>query len=78
MKKELIMEQCGYAMDVSIVDEWASGGDRFRLVNLGAGPDELQLLRDGMWVPESPQYVHGVLCARICQLRTINHAKRNG
>lgn len=52
-----------------VIDSWISGDDNYRLVNKGAGPDELQIyLGDGKWKPESPQYVHSTLCNRISQL----------
>ena len=50
---------------IKVTDQWGSGGEKFRLVDRGAGPSELQIERDGRWVAESPQYIHGVLCARI-------------
>ena len=50
---------------IKVTDQWESGGENFRLVDRGAGPRELQIERDRRWVAESPQYVHGVLCARI-------------
>jgi hypothetical protein len=55
----------GFVETLKVTDEWMSGGETFRLVDRGAGPRELQIERGGSWVAESPQYVHGVLCARI-------------
>lgn len=50
---------------IKVTDQWESGGENFRLVDHGAGPRELQIERDGRWVAESPQFIHGVLCTRI-------------
>jgi len=61
-----------FAQRITVKDEWESGGQRYRLVNLGAGPDELQtinpLTNDTDWRPETRCYVHGVLCSRIASL----------
>jgi hypothetical protein len=56
---------CGFAPNERIIDEWVSGGEEFRLVDCGAGPKSLRVLRGGIWVEESGHYVHGVLCNRI-------------
>ena len=55
-----------------MLDEWERDGQYYRLVDVGAGPYELQtinhLTHDVDWRPERPCYVHGVLCARIREL----------
>ena len=54
---------------ITIIDEWESGGDKFRLVNLGAGPDRLQILDNGKWKEESNCFKWGVLTNRIKMLK---------
>lgn len=65
-----------FVENLRVYDEWESGGERFRLVNHGAGPDELQVRGMGVddkgWRPETSCYVHGVLCARIRRLAAKN------
>jgi hypothetical protein len=61
---------------ITVIDEWDNSHERFRLINKGAGPDELQV-RDGLsgdsaWRRESSQYVHGVLCNRIAILAALS------
>jgi len=57
---------------ISVKDEWEACGQKYRLVDLGAGPRELQtinpLTNDVDWRPERPCYVHGILCSRIEEL----------
>jgi hypothetical protein len=66
---------CGetFTQNLTIIDEWESGGQPMRLVNLGAGPDQLQTINkdigDTDWRPERSCYVHGVLCGRVKELR---------
>ena len=59
----------GFAEKIIVKDEWELNGERFRLVDLGAGPRELQkinpLTEDMDWSPEKECYVHALLCARI-------------
>jgi len=50
---------------ITVIDEWKDGNESFRLVDLGAGPKELQVEQLGTWMPEQSQYIHGVLCSRI-------------
>ena len=50
---------------ITVKDEWESNGDKYRLVNKGAGPMELQILDGQDWRAESSCYVHGILCDRI-------------
>jgi hypothetical protein len=55
-----------FEVNLKIHDAWRTQNDYYRLVNLGAGPDQLQVENeDGTWRAESTQYVHGVRCARI-------------
>lgn len=57
---------------IELIDIWYTGSDNYRLINKGAGPDELQILSsDYEWVPESLHFVHGVLCNRIKELNRI-------
>jgi hypothetical protein len=70
------MYNSGFVQKITVVDEWESGGQNFRLVDLGAGPYQLQLMRDGSWVPESAHFVHCVLCERIVKLKTGKEFKK--
>ncbi len=55
----------GFVINISIIDQWKSQNDTYRLVNLGAGPDTLQVLKNEEWVEETQCYVHSELCNRI-------------
>jgi len=67
---------------ITVLGEWEAGGQPYRLVNLGAGPDELQtinpLVGDEDWRPETSCYVHGILTSRIAQLEQENARLRDG
>ncbi len=54
-----------------VIDMWVAGGESFRLIDPGAGPSELQVLKDGKWAMELPIYTHGILCHRIATLRGV-------
>jgi hypothetical protein len=60
---------------ITVIDEWEAGRQKFRLVDQGAGPFVLQLAFGDVWVNESTQYVHGILCGRIIQLKTKEATK---
>jgi len=70
----------GFVKKVTVFDEWEHGGQPMRLVNLGAGPDELQTINkdigDTDWRPETRCYVHGVLCSRIRELSTLSAERK--
>ena len=57
-----------YKEEITVINRWETRHDIYRLVNKGAGPDELQILDCGKWRPESSCYIHGVLCHRISSL----------
>lgn len=57
----------GFEKTTTVLDEWTSEGESFRLVDLGAGPQELQIEKSGKWVPEQSFYIHGILCHRIAK-----------
>jgi hypothetical protein len=66
-----------YPQKLEVISEWTAGGENFRLVDLGAGPMQLQIKRHGAWVPESQQYIHSILCSRIsCLSNASNEAHR--
>lgn len=50
---------------VKTLDEWRSGDEDFRLVDLGAGPTQLQIKQSGAWIKEKDHYSWGVLISRI-------------
>ena len=50
---------------ITVLDEWDSGSESFRLVDKGAGPYELQVKKDVGWVAETRCYVHSLLTHRI-------------
>lgn len=58
----------GFVENITVFDEWVSGGESFRLINPGAGPDKLQVLREGIWVDEQRHYEWGVLTSRLKSL----------
>ena len=58
----------GFIEKITVLDEWETSSDQYRLVNKGAGPDELQIMDDGAWRPESRCYVHSTLTSRIKKL----------
>ncbi len=64
-----------FKVDLSIIDEWESGNDKYRLVNLGAGPAQLQILDGGNWREESVCYRWSTLTHRIDQLRNSQEYK---
>jgi hypothetical protein len=53
---------------IAVFDEWKSGGETFRLMNPGAGPDRLQVLKEENWVDEKSHYEWGVLTNRFKSL----------
>jgi hypothetical protein len=56
--------------DLKVITEWESGGEKFRLINLGAGPDQLQVMNIGAdeWKRERGHYEWGVLTHHIKKL----------
>ena len=61
----------GFTEKITVLDEFDAGGESFRLVNKGAGPDELQVKKDGEWVAETDHYVHGLLTRRVKELSEL-------
>lgn len=68
--------------NITIIDEWQVREDRYRLVNLGAGPDRLQTLvpyydsnklsfKD-VWRDEKDWYSTAILIRRIKELKKEN------
>lgn len=57
-----------FVENIVVFDEWESGGEIFRLMNPGAGPDKLQILREGKWVDEQSHYEWGVITKRLKML----------
>ena len=55
---------------ITVIDDWESGKERFRLINKGAGPDELQIFDNGKWRKESRCYEWGIVSSRIKQLKS--------
>jgi hypothetical protein len=77
-------ENCGdsFVENITIIDEWIVGQDKYRLVNLGAGPDRLQIFqtyydRDKLiykqsWRDERDWYSTAVLTRRVKELKSEN------
>jgi hypothetical protein len=63
----------GFIEKIVFEYEWTSGGEQFRLIDVGAGPMRLQVLKDGEWVKESEHYEWGVLTHRIKSLAAITN-----
>lgn len=61
-----------FVVNVTVFDEWESGGERFRLINQGAGPDKLQVFKNSEWVEEKECYKWGVLTSRVKELVKSN------
>jgi hypothetical protein len=57
---------------IKVIDEWEVQGERFRLINKGVGPVELETINphteDEDWRKECGAFKHGVLCSRIAEL----------
>ncbi len=60
-------KECGDTFEevITVLSEWNTTNDKFRLVNVGAGPDQLQVMEDGKWVEEKSYYRWGVLTSRV-------------
>ena len=54
---------------LEILDEWQVGNEKYRLVNLGAGPDQIQEFIVGEWKEMSPCYRWSTVTQRIVQLK---------
>jgi len=54
-----------FSESTTIKDQWESGGEQFRLIDIGAGPLLLQVMDNGEWRAERPHYALGVLCDRL-------------
>lgn len=68
MNNGFVDKNDGFIEKLTIIDQWESSSESFRLVNLGAGPDILQILYNGNWREESLCYRWGVLTSRIKSL----------
>ena len=58
---------------VRVVDKWDVPDEKYRLVEMTAGPMLLEHVVDGEWVQENVHYVHSALTWRIEQMKT-DHA----
>jgi hypothetical protein len=61
----------GFEEDLQIINSWESGSDKYRLVNLGAGPNQLQIFENGKWREESVQYRWSAMSNRIKHLTLL-------
>lgn len=71
-----------FVEDITVIDEWQVDNDRYRLVNLGAGPDRLQIFTSyynkddviykQVWEDERSFYNVAVLTRRIKELKKDN------
>ena len=58
-----------FEVNLVVIDSWKSSLEHYRLVNLGAGPDQLQVSNDGKdWREESEHFKWGVMTSRIADL----------
>lgn len=64
----------GFVVKLTVIDEWQGGSDKYRLVNLGAGPYQLQIYDNGKWGEGSECYKWSTVTYRIKQLRN-SHTK---
>ena len=62
------MSEDTFTEEITVLDEWKTKTEKFRLVNKGMGPDELQVFKNYKWVPETECYVHSILTRRIKEL----------
>ena len=58
-----------FSPNLTVIDEWKAGGDKYRLVNLGAGPDQIQIQDDSGWREESQCYQWSTVTHRIAELK---------
>ena len=59
-----------FEINLTVLDEWeVSGGKKYRLVDLGAGPDQLQEFVDNDWKQVSHCYQWGIVTHRITDLK---------
>lgn len=56
----------------TIISEWNTQNDKFRLLKMEAGPNRLQVIRDGKWEQERGHYEWAVLTSRIATLEKEN------
>ena len=60
----------GFEQDIIEHARWTNTlGEVLRLVNMGAGPDVLQILRDGKFIDESNHFKWSGLCAEFVRLK---------
>ncbi|MCG8431385.1 MAG: hypothetical protein MJA29_09465 [Candidatus Omnitrophica bacterium] len=65
----------GFIEELTIIDEWEVPNEKYRLVNLGAGPDRLQEFIEGDWQEVSRCYEWGIVTKRIAQLKELTEKK---
>lgn len=59
-----------FEINLKVLDEWVAGDEKFRLVYLGSGPNQLQIHRLGEWVEESAHFRWGLITARLLKLKS--------
>jgi len=57
--------------NITIIDEWECSGEKFRLVNYGAGPDRLEINKCGNWERERDCYSWSIVTNRIKSLKKL-------
>jgi len=59
------MENETFEINLKIISEWESQQEKYRLVNLGAGPDLIQEKIENEWVEVKIYYKWGIATNRI-------------
>lgn len=62
------MENETFEINLKIISEWESQQEKYRLVNLGAGPDLIQEKIENEWVEVKIYYKWGIATNRIKSL----------
>lgn len=57
--------------NIKVLSEWSDEYEEFRLVNLGAGPYQLQVKKFDEWVKEKRCFEWGVLCHQLIKLTVL-------
>ncbi len=68
--KNIMPEHGTFIENLEILDEWEVPHEKYRLVNLGAGPDQVQEFVDGEWKKVSSCYQWGIVTRRIVEIKT--------
>lgn len=58
--------------ELKILDSWESENEKFRIVNLGMGPDRLEVFKKGEWHKELACYEWDVVISRLLHLKNDN------